>query len=380
MKRPWAAATLMWPNSSATWLTHTRPRQIRRSRGVLQARAGGLASRRSARTTPRWPQTLMTWPASLPPAAMPKTRSSMRARQQLPSSLMQPPRPPGAQRKEGIGRPRRPAHGLFCSSCRQSCGRGAEAAGACRRSSAGKRFVMAQWAKQSSAAAAVQQMGLRFAAGSDALAALVRERQDLSAFWRERDKALIEALSKPQGQRDPQRSTQSAEQIAETESKLAAIAARLEGAIPRICGTGEPKAAQDRGACRHCWRSTKRWYSGLPVRKETYVFALTREGFEWKTIPLGADGAGARRWRRSGAGSMWTRWPRIATDGMHAGGSGQARAVAHRMRPSCREGVRGGQHARPGACRLRAGEGRASCSILASRTSFTTRSSARSRG
>ena len=63
-------------------------------------------------------------------------------------------------------------------------------------------FVMAQWAKQSTAAAAVQQMGLRFAAGSGALAALVREHQDLTAFWREQDKALIQALSKPEGQRD----------------------------------------------------------------------------------------------------------------------------------------------------------------------------------
>jgi tetratricopeptide (TPR) repeat protein len=57
-------------------------------------------------------------------------------------------------------------------------------------------LVMAQWAKHSSAGAAVQQMGLRFAAGSDALAMLVRERQDLSAFWRDRNKALLEAVSK----------------------------------------------------------------------------------------------------------------------------------------------------------------------------------------
>ena len=62
-------------------------------------------------------------------------------------------------------------------------------------------FVMGQWAKQSAAAAAIEQMGLRFAAGSDALAALLRQRQDLSAFWRERDKALV--------RRCPSRKTQS---------------------------------------------------------------------------------------------------------------------------------------------------------------------------
>ena len=62
-------------------------------------------------------------------------------------------------------------------------------------------FEIAQWASQSAAAAAVQQMSLRFASGSDALAKVVRERQDLSAVWRDRDKALIEALAKPEGQR-----------------------------------------------------------------------------------------------------------------------------------------------------------------------------------
>src|SRR5208337_2746873 len=69
-------------------------------------------------------------------------------------------------------------------------------------------FEMAQWANHSSAAAAVQQVGLRFAAGTDALAALVRERQDLSAIWHERDKALVVALSKPEGQRNLLAATQ----------------------------------------------------------------------------------------------------------------------------------------------------------------------------
>jgi hypothetical protein len=64
-------------------------------------------------------------------------------------------------------------------------------------------FIMAQWAKQSAAAAALQQMGLRFAGGTDALAVLVRERQDLSTFRQTREKLLVEALGKSQGSRIP---------------------------------------------------------------------------------------------------------------------------------------------------------------------------------
>jgi hypothetical protein len=45
-------------------------------------------------------------------------------------------------------------------------------------------------------------MSARFAVGGGALAALVRESHDLSAAWRETDKALLAALSKPDGQQE----------------------------------------------------------------------------------------------------------------------------------------------------------------------------------
>jgi tetratricopeptide (TPR) repeat protein len=105
-------------------------------------------------------------------------------------------------------------------------------------------FVMAQWAKQSAAAAAVQQMGLRFAAGTDALAALVRERQDLSAFRQSREKLLIAALAKPQGEQNPTSFAAWRKELAETESKLAANTARLEREFPAYADLANPKPLQ----------------------------------------------------------------------------------------------------------------------------------------
>jgi hypothetical protein len=102
-------------------------------------------------------------------------------------------------------------------------------------------FEVAQWANQSSAGAAVQEMGLRFAAGTDALAALVREHQDLSAFWRERDKALIAAVSKPNAQQNPTSIAALRRELAETESKLAANTARLEREFPQYATLASPK-------------------------------------------------------------------------------------------------------------------------------------------
>src|SRR5439155_13865019 len=61
---------------------------------------------------------------------------------------------------------------------------------------------VAQWASQSSAAAAIQQMSTRFASGPGALASLVRENQDLAAIWRDKDKALLDALSNPEGRHE----------------------------------------------------------------------------------------------------------------------------------------------------------------------------------
>jgi CHAT domain-containing protein/tetratricopeptide (TPR) repeat protein len=148
-------------------------------------------------------------------------------------------------------------------------------------------LTMAQWAKQSAAAAAVQQMGLRFAAGNDALAALVRERQDLSALWRDHDKALIEALSKPEGQHNATLIESIRKQIADTESKLAANTARLEREFPEYAALASPKplTAEDVQQLLGADEGLIFWLVGA---EEIYVFALTRDRFDWRTIEIGA--------------------------------------------------------------------------------------------
>src|SRR5262249_38388856 len=81
---------------------------------------------------------------------------------------------------------------------------------------------VAQWASQSSAAAAVQQMGTRFASGSSALASLVRESQDLAAAWREQDKTLLDALSNPEARQEQARVEALRGKKAETEGRVRA--------------------------------------------------------------------------------------------------------------------------------------------------------------
>ena len=195
-----------------------------------------------------------------------------------------------------------------------------------------------------SAAAAVQQMGLRFAAGSDALAALVRERQDLSAFWRDRDKALIAAAVKAArpAERRP-RSPHCAEQLAETESKLAANDGAARTGVSRLCGAGEPEAAQGARNVQKLLGADEALVFLLTGDKESYVFALTREAFEWKTIPLGGAGAGGESGGVSARARCGCAAARIATGGVHAEPKRTSAGCRARSAAGCREGVRGGR-------------------------------------
>jgi CHAT domain-containing protein/tetratricopeptide (TPR) repeat protein len=148
-------------------------------------------------------------------------------------------------------------------------------------------FEMMQWADQSSAGAAIQQMGLRFAAGTDALSALVRERQDLSALWRDRDNALLGAVSKAGGQRNQVVIDNIRKQIAETESKLAANKVQLEREFPDYAALANPKPLKPRDVQQLLDgdEALVFWLAGYN-HWETYVFALTRDSFQLKTIPL----------------------------------------------------------------------------------------------
>ncbi len=147
-------------------------------------------------------------------------------------------------------------------------------------------LAIAQWTNQSSAAAAVQQLGLRFAANNDALAVLVRERQDFTALWRVRDKALIEALSKPEGQRNATLIESIRKQVADTEGRLAAVAARLAAEFPDYSALASPKPLKAEEV-QNLLGPDEALVFLLAGDKESYVFALTREAFEWKTMPLG---------------------------------------------------------------------------------------------
>src|SRR5262249_36511358 len=100
---------------------------------------------------------------------------------------------------------------------------------------------VAQWAAQSSAAAAVQQMAARFASGSGALATLVREKQDLAGSWRNMSAGLLDAISKSEGPQDHTEIDRLRKHIADIEERLAAGTARLAKEFPDYAMLASPK-------------------------------------------------------------------------------------------------------------------------------------------
>jgi len=146
---------------------------------------------------------------------------------------------------------------------------------------------IAQWASQSSAAAAVTQMSARFAAGGGSLAALVRESQDLAVTWRENDKALLAELSKTDGQRDPSTVDALRKQAADLDGRIASVAAQLDKEFPEYAAFSHPKplAADE---IQRLLGADEALVFFLAGDTESYVFALTRDAFEWRTIPIGA--------------------------------------------------------------------------------------------
>ncbi len=154
-------------------------------------------------------------------------------------------------------------------------------------------FDIAQWANQSSAAAALQQLGPRFASGNDALAALVRTNQDLSAYLHDRDRALVAALSRPDGPSNTTEIDEIRKSIADTESKLAANSAQLQKQFPEYAALTTPKPLQVEDA-QKLLGSDEALVFLLTGNQESYVFALTADGFDWHAIPIGADELAAK--------------------------------------------------------------------------------------
>ncbi len=149
-------------------------------------------------------------------------------------------------------------------------------------------FEAAQWANHSSAASAVQQMAARFASGSGPLQTLARESQDLSAAWRYVDAKLLDFLAKPDSPENRAAIERLRQRSRELESRLADVNAKLAKEFPEYTTLVTPKPAK-LSEIQALLSPTEAMVFWLPGEQQTFVFALTRNDFDWKTIPIGSE-------------------------------------------------------------------------------------------
>ena len=102
-------------------------------------------------------------------------------------------------------------------------------------------FEVAQWMNQTAAAGAINRTAARLAGGGDALAALVREQQDLLAEREDLDARLLSALGKPVGTRDVVTERAMRARSASIEARLKELDARIAMEFPRYAGLITPK-------------------------------------------------------------------------------------------------------------------------------------------
>ncbi|HEY2245977.1 MAG TPA: CHAT domain-containing tetratricopeptide repeat protein [Bradyrhizobium sp.] len=140
---------------------------------------------------------------------------------------------------------------------------------------------------QSSAASAVNKLAVRIAAGNDRLAELVRRDQDLAGEADTLDKAVVAALSK-QGQRDPATAQRGRERLAAIAAERASLQKTFAAEFPDYSALSNPLPLKAK-EIQSLLAGDEAMVLFALADRDSYAIALTRDGFDWKRIPFGAD-------------------------------------------------------------------------------------------
>lgn len=153
---------------------------------------------------------------------------------------------------------------------------------------AAESFEVAQWARANNTAEQVAKMAARHAAGSDALAKVARERQDLLANLQKLEADLIAEVSKPADQRSAERDLDLRQSEADAKNQLHALDERIARKFPRYGELTQPKPLTIAEA-QKLLASDEALLLWLVGEKESYLWAVRRERATFHKIALPRD-------------------------------------------------------------------------------------------
>jgi CHAT domain-containing protein len=153
---------------------------------------------------------------------------------------------------------------------------------------------VAQRAAQSSAAAALNKLAVRIAAGSDRLASLVRQDQDLAAEAKTLDKAILAAVSNEPAKRDSAAEQRMRDRLAAIAKEREALQQVFAREFPDYAALSTPRPLSA-GEIQTLLSDDEALLLYAPGNRDSsYVFALTRKAATWQRIALGADALGEK--------------------------------------------------------------------------------------
>ena len=152
-------------------------------------------------------------------------------------------------------------------------------------------FAVVQRAYSTAASAALSQLAVRFAAGTDDLAQLVRKDQDLSAENERLDKALLAALSKPPSQRDANREAATRKRLEEIADARAGLGSILADRFPDYVALSKPLplSVSDVSALLADDEALVLIDLGKQKIDASYVWVVDRSSAVWKTVDAKSD-------------------------------------------------------------------------------------------
>ncbi len=146
-------------------------------------------------------------------------------------------------------------------------------------------FEMAQWANQSAAATALNQMAARMSAGSGALAGIIRKQQDEAAELRSLDKSLLTEVAKRPDQRDRKRESLLHERRRDLQAELERADARIASDFPEYADLVSPKPLSLSQAQKLLTPGEALLVFHLS-EAGNFVWAATSDRVEWRRIDL----------------------------------------------------------------------------------------------
>jgi CHAT domain-containing protein len=146
-----------------------------------------------------------------------------------------------------------------------------------------------QRVNQTSASAAVGKLAVRLASGNDRLAQLVRKDQDLAGEAETLEKSILAELSKEPSKRDAAGEQKIRERLAVVAKERTTLQETFASEFPDYVALSKPLPISTASLQSLLSDDEVLVAFAAGEDKTSFVFALTRERFDWKEIPLGTD-------------------------------------------------------------------------------------------